>query len=87
MPKKKKSSPQPQKRSRSLSKSPSRESYIKFANRIRQRMILKYPHLSPLAITREIAREWRMYQYFMEMSLSELKVEGEKNGCYIADFL
>ena len=85
MPKKRK--PSPKKRSSSRSKSPSPESYINFANRIRTGMILKHPTMTPLAITREIAREWRFYQYFMEMSLSELKLEAKKHGCYIADFL
>ena len=67
--------------------SPSRESYINFANRVRFRIKLRYPHLSPLAITREIAKEWHMYQSLMELSLNELKIEAEKRGCYIAEFL
>ena len=82
----KRKNPSP-KRSRSRSKSPTRESYINFANRIRPRMILRYPTKSPLEITREISREWRLYQAFMEMPLSELKLEAKKHGCYIADFL
>ena len=81
MPKTKKSS------SSSKSSSPKIESYINFANRVRPRMITRYPNMSPLEITKEISKEWRLYQYFMTMSLSELKIEGEKYGCYITQFL
>lgn len=69
------------------SSSPKIESYIDFANRVRPRMIARYPNMSPLEITKEISKEWRLYQYFSEMSLSELKIEAEKYGCYIAQFL
>ena len=73
--------------SSSKSSSPKIESYINFANRVRPRMITRYPMMSPLAITKEISKEWRLYQYFMTMSLSELKMEAENYGCYIAQFL
>ena len=73
--------------SSSKSSSPKIESYINFANRVRPRMITRYPNMSPLAITKEISKEWRLYQYFMTMSLSELKMEAENYGCYIAQFL
>jgi hypothetical protein len=82
----KKKSPS-RKRSSSSSSSPKIESYINFANRVRPRMIERYPNMSPLEITKEIAKEWRLYQYFSQMSLSELKIEAEKYGCYIAQFL
>jgi hypothetical protein len=81
MPKRKKSS------SSSKLSSPKIESYINFANRVRPRMIIRYPNMSPLEITKEISKEWRLYQYFMTMSLSELKLEAEKYNCYIAKFL
>ena len=73
--------------SSSKSSSPKIESYINFANRVRPRMITRYPNMSPLEITKEISKEWRLYQYFMTMSLSELKMEAENYGCYIAQFL
>ena len=75
------------KKSSSKSSSPKIESYINFANRVRPRMITRYPRMSPLAITREISKEWRLYQYFMTMSMSELKMEAKNYGCYIAQFL
>ena len=83
MPKTKKS---PKRKSHSSSKSHS-ESYINFANRIRPRMISRYPNMSPLEITKEIAKEWRLYQYFITLSLSELKIQAEKYGCYVSKFL
>ena len=73
--------------SSSKSSSPKIESYINFANRVRPRMITRYPNMSPLAITKEISKEWRFYQYFMTMSMSELKIEATNYGCYIAQFL
>ena len=75
------------KRKKSSSSSPKIESYINFANRVRPRIIERYPNMSPLEITKKISKEWRLYQYFMTMSLTELKLEAEKNGCYIAQFL